>query len=47
MSGADNYFLDTMSTARDIVAAFSILYSAAMIISAVVRYVYLSKVNIN
>ena len=45
VSGAANFFLDTMSTARDAVAAFSILYSAAMIITAVVRYVYLSKVN--
>ena len=47
VSGAANFFLDTMSTARDAVAAFSILYSAAMIITAVVRYVYLSKVNMN
>ena len=40
VSGADSYFLDTMSTARDIVIAFSLLYSAVMIITAMVIYIY-------
>ena len=37
VSGADNYFSDTMSTARDVVVAFSVLYSAFMIITALVH----------
>ena len=40
VSGADSYFLDTMSTARDIVIGFSLLYSLFMIISAMVIFIY-------
>ena len=37
VSGADNYFSNTMSTARDVVVAFSVFYSAFMIITALVH----------
>ena len=40
VSGADNYFSDTMSTARDVVVAFSVLYSAFMIITALVHTLF-------